>query len=125
VRIIDPGHRYQLNTLDGDVNEVLTFVKRDSPAEKYPGNTGHYAGTTTQEVLRACLDRIRYVNNQIPDDDNLLVIQGLRQCITALERRAARLHNRPAPTDHTAEFGPFCSRCGHVGHACNIPEEAR
>jgi hypothetical protein len=52
MKIIDPGHKYELDQLDGEGKEILTFVKRDTPSERYPGNQGHYPGTNMQEVLR-------------------------------------------------------------------------
>lgn len=62
MKVIDPGHHYGLAVLDGEPNgsESLLFVKRQG--EKYPGNTFHHHGTTLQEVLRACCERLRYVN---------------------------------------------------------------
>lgn len=65
--VLDPGHRYHLHTLDDNAPQAywpLQFVKREGA--KFPGNLGHYPGTTTQEVLRACIDRAGYVNRQIP-----------------------------------------------------------
>jgi hypothetical protein len=53
VRTLDPGHRYALANLDGDGEDMLTFVKREGML--YPGNVGSHAGTTMQEVLRALI----------------------------------------------------------------------
>lgn len=86
---LDAGHKYKLATLDGDVDVILTFVKRNEPQEKYPGNANAYPGTTTQEVLRALIDRQKYVNNQKPSLVNKQIIYFLRMCIWLLEYRAA------------------------------------
>lgn len=117
MEVLDPGHQYKLATLDGDVDVVLTFVKREG--EKYPGNVGHYPGTTLQEVLRASLNRVRYVNAQHPAEENDDVEYYLITAVQKLEERAARLHGRTERIgEHRAEFGPFCTVCGHVGHQC-------
>jgi hypothetical protein len=64
MKILDPGHDYLLSPLDGDIDIRLTFVKREGVG--YPGNIGSYSGTTCQEVLRSLIDRLDYINNQIP-----------------------------------------------------------
>lgn len=56
MKVIDPGHVYDLRSLDGEQLNRLVFVKREGPS--YPGNVGHYPGTTMQEVLRALIDRL-------------------------------------------------------------------
>lgn len=118
MEIIDPGHVYALTCLDSpgvDRKVMLTFVKREG--EGYPGNVGQYPGTTTQEVLRALIDRIKYVNNQIHDDRNELVLYYLRFSIYNLEERAAERHGRVLPRDiiKEIELMPVCEKCGHIG----------
>lgn len=118
---IDPGHKYHLRSLDLPYGlergfETLTFVKREGPG--YPGNVGHHSGTTTQEVLRALIQRAQYVNGQIPDPANGLVIQNLREAIWHLEQRAARRHGRPWTLPiafEGIEELPTCPRCNHIG----------
>jgi hypothetical protein len=114
VKVIDPGHVYELDRLDGDGCETLTFVKREGPG--YPGNVGHHAGTNMQEVLRALMDRVRYLDRQIPDLSNLDAIGALRDALFSFEVRAATRHGRPAPVySEDFEYQPTCARCGHVG----------
>jgi hypothetical protein len=118
MRVLDAGHFYQLAELDynGRPESFITlqFVKREGP--KYPGNKGHHSGTTTQEVLRACCNRLRYVNNQMPRLDTQAALSCLQEAIRHLEVIAARIHGRPiAMTLGEAEFGPCCPKCGHVG----------
>lgn len=120
MRVVDPGHRYALRCLDTDgfllKEESLQFVKREG--EGYPGNVGHHSGTTTQEVLRALIDRTLYVDAQIPCGENLEVLDHLRHAIYFLEDRAAERHGRdPIPEewiDHI-ETLPTCEKCNHVG----------
>lgn len=92
LRILDRGHIYVLEALDGEFNQVLQFVKREGP--NYPGNVGHHPGTTTQAVLRCLIERIQYVNNQIPDYRNDKAIELLREVILLFEQRAAERHGK-------------------------------
>lgn len=119
--MLEPGHSYLLNVLDdhaalGPVR--LEFVKRDHPPEKYPGNVGHHSGTTIQEVMRAVIDRLKYVNDQIPCSETGHAIADARSLIWWLEKRAARVHGRDFDLRiYDIEDQPTCPTCGHIG--CN------
>jgi hypothetical protein len=118
--VLDPGHAYWLTNLDAGRNDLeiqlLRFVKRDDPPEKFPGNKGHYAGTTMQEVLRALIDRLFYVGNQIHDPLNEMVLRCYREALRLLELRAAARHNRHfvLPSDFPIEEFSVCPKCGHM-----------
>jgi len=62
--VIHPGHKYQLDILDGIGYEEITFLKRNDPPEKYPGNDNAYPGTNLQEVCRALINRVQYLESQ-------------------------------------------------------------
>lgn len=117
MNVLDPGHMYLLDRLDSPkgIQTVLSFVKREGP--KYPGNVGSHEGTTMQEVLRAVIDRARYVQNQQPCEETAQVIDRLEQAVYTLEVRAARLHSRPVlfSVKDAVDGRGACSRCGHVG----------
>lgn len=113
--VIDAGHKYVLRHLDGYGTETLTFVKREG--EGYPGNVGHYEGTTMQEVLRVLIDRAKYVNAQIPCEETEAGIIHMREAIRQFELRAARRHGRMLSAPLTIEDAPTCAKCGHIG--CN------
>lgn len=56
MQVIDPGHDYNLATLDGDGSSVrLTFVKREGPG--FPGNIGCYPGRYKYTSLIQCVLR--------------------------------------------------------------------
>jgi len=116
MNIIDPGHHYILDHLDGDSVEELRFVKREGPG--FPGNVGHYEGTNIQEVLRVLIDRLEYLNNQIPHERNASCIMDLQDCLYGLEARAAERHGleeyfRPFRASKIETY-PTCPHCGHV-----------
>lgn len=102
-----------LASLDGGDEQELTFVKREGA--NYPGNVGHYPGTTLQETIRALIDRCAYVNAQRHCAENLQAIAGLRYALRALELRAARMHGITIalPLDGIELLGT-CAQCGHI-----------
>ena len=113
MKIIDPGHKFLLPVLDGGDDIELTFVKR--VGEMFPGNTAAYPGTTLQEVLRACISRCGYLNNQITSEHTLRSIHHMERSIFELELRAATRHNRVAPSFANAVYGLTCPLCLHTG----------
>ena len=121
MKVLDPGHRYLLAHLDGDAEAPLVFVKR--VGEKYPGNADAYAGTTTQEVLRALIERSKFVDAQEPSTWNAEVLGLLRRALWVLEYRAALKRgeaDRFFDVISAAEIEslPTCTTCGHV--ACGV-----
>ena len=126
MEVVDPVHKYILSYLDIDLDtrkrheypfeDTLTFVKREG--EKYPGNVSNYPGTTTQEVLRALIDRIKYVDKQLLCRENKVVLDSLRQSINFLESRAHRLRGKVLllTVDEYAKIEdiPTCDTCGHI-----------
>lgn len=121
---LDPGHDYVLDVLDAQhrgQRERLTFVKR--VGEEFPGNRPPaYAGTTTQEVLRALIARTKYVDGQRPSPHNGAVLRHLRSALVELEMRAAYERGDEiayadliaTPPGHPIEDDVACRKCGHV-----------
>lgn len=127
MKVVDQGHLYELNVLDGEgpaPTARLRFVKREGP--NYPGNVGAYPGVTTQEVIRALIDRMLYVNGQQECIDNRSAISHLRDALVVLEIRAARTAGYALDLSeyhalgHRIEAFPTCERCGHL--ACRRPQ---
>lgn len=128
MKVIDPGHSYDLDHLDDCIADVtrspthLHFVKRIG--DKFPGNTGHScSGTITQEVIRALIDRTEYVNGQREHARNGRVLHHLREALRELEMRAAEERDADPATlfrivvAAKPELMPACRECGHV--QCN------
>jgi hypothetical protein len=116
--ILDPGHKYQVLTLDGADSQILTFVKRfdlENP-EKYPGNINGYPGTTLQSVMQCLIERTKYLQNQIPCEENLHILYHLRSCIKLLEKRAANRHGLPFYQQDLPFYdqAQLCAACGHT-----------
>lgn len=111
--ILDSGHMFKLANLDGEVENIVQFVKREGP--RYPGNVGHHPGTTMQEMLRVCISRAKYANNQIRCDETTYGVEHMRQAIRWFEERAARLHGRTlSGIIFPIENETTCPKCGHI-----------
>lgn len=117
MEVVDSGHEYILDSLDGEQVNRLVFVKREG--EKYPGNVGSHPGTTIQEVLRALIERGEYVNRQTPSEHTRYAIRYLKWSLYRLEVRAAERHGRTVNfTIEEAVAGlNKCQMCGHMGCA--------
>lgn len=97
MKIHETGHIYELASkimFDGHSpqNQTLTFVNQQPSQE--------HEGTTTQEVLRALIDRTRHCANCMPHPVNERIIHHLRMALVlhearALERRAEKGELRP------------------------------
>ena len=116
MKVIDPGHQYLLDTLDGKpgLKEFLRFVKRTG--DIYPGNDRAYPGTNCQEVIRALIDRLKYIDSQIHDYRNQAAISQLRDVLWLLESRAADRHGLTIRNEDVVEIEslPTCPHCGHI-----------
>jgi len=116
MKILDNGHSYELEMLDETQDRTwpLMFVKREG--EHYPGNKGHHPGVNCQEVLRVLIDRVKYLQGQIPCVENEDILIHLREALFSFEFRAAGLHGYDLPENRLAEIEllPVCKTCGHI-----------
>src|SRR5271167_3030792 len=106
MKIVEPGHIYELNTLDGEHGEVevLRFVNRE-PGSEHPG-------TQTQEVLRSLIDRTMHCDNCIRWTSNDRIIYHLRMALAlhesrAIERKAEKGYYAPEQVRTNNEDGHF------------------
>lgn len=117
MEVLDPGHKYKLQSYDGDEEVILTFVKRNEPQEKYPGNKDAYSGTIIQEVLRSLIDRLEHVNKQKYDWENFSVKNHLELAFLGLENRTRKQRGQPDIRrwmyGNLLEEKP-CAVCGHI-----------
>lgn len=81
MKIVHEGHKYKLNSLDGEAKVELTFVRR------FRGED-NYSGTTNQEVLRVLIDRVEFLDKEMPWDGNKEILKHLRMALVLHESRA-------------------------------------
>lgn len=97
MRVIQRGHAYELDHLDGDGKTILQFVFR---ARHNMGGQQDIEGVTNQEVLRVLIDRIQFLHEQLPHDNNPKILEHLRLALVlhesrALERKVEKGELRP------------------------------
>ena len=123
MKIIDPGHEYLIEALEGGESQIVRFVKRVGP--NYPGNVGAHGGPITQEYLRAILDRCKYMYQQGSCAETDVIIDSLRTAILAFEVRAARCRGTAIDLVRLSDIDdePTCPTCGHI--QCDQTRHAR
>lgn len=118
MKVIEPGHIYELDQLDGDGKpQILVFVNReDKPHE----------GTQIQEVIRVLVDMLDCLNDRVNHCDNCLRWEGndhilryftdcqrrLRLALLLFEQRA--LERKVEKHDWKPEVVPT-QMDGHIG----------
>lgn len=113
MKVIDPGHEYQLDGVGGYPPQHIVFVKNEG--KKYPGNVGFHGGVITQELLRVCIDRTKYLNDQGSCMETELALSAMRQALAWYEVRAARCRGTYIEGDHASalDAAEVCPTCGH------------
>ena len=98
MKVLDPGHVYELRQLGDSNTQRLTFIKRSGGAIKY---AEEWPGLQTQEVLRALIDRTEYLNEVLPCKETLEALKHLRATLYWYEVRAFR--RKHTKVNRTAE----------------------
>jgi len=122
MQCVELGHRYLLDQYDAPDDtqaQILQFMMR--VGKNYPFNNSAHPGTNCQEVIRALIHRIHYLQLQIPCQENHQIVNLLRECLLLFERRAAIRHGLLPPIDHREDIEnePTCPTCGHINFVCN------
>ncbi len=87
MKIINPGHIYELQQLGSARTQLITFVKRSGGAVEYDRE---WPGLQTQEVLRALIDRTQYLIGVLPCVESEDAVYHLRMALWNYETRAWR-----------------------------------
>jgi|SRR5580765_4942641 len=99
MKVIEPGHVYQLTALDGGPDVIIRFVNRE--------DTPH-SGTQTQEVLRAQIDSLEVLIDRTNHCDGCLPWIGNERIIKAMSEaqrqlRLALLHHEQRAMERKME----------------------
>lgn len=81
MKVLNRGHVYKLNNNKSPSHTILTFFKD----EKINGEG--FDGTTNQEVLRALINRVKFLDSQKYHPVNNEIINCLRKAIVLHEQR--------------------------------------
>lgn len=88
MNVIEPGHVYELPNLCDPGHQTLTFIKRSSGAIDY--KDAEHPGTNTQSVLRALIDRTKYLDDVLEAEETQDAVYHLRMALFVYEARAWR-----------------------------------
>lgn len=115
MRVIEPGHVYELDSFDGDLHQTITFMNRE--LNKHPG-------TQTQEVLRTAIDAMSVLIDRTNHCDGCLRWEGNDRIIKAMseaqrQMRLALLYHEQRAIERKTERGelqPETVPTGKDGH---------
>jgi hypothetical protein len=84
MKILAPGHKYELENVGGEGVQQIQFIEKVKSGDdlKIVQN-----GTTTEEVISILIDRIKFLQVQLPCDENEVVISNLEGALTELQKR--------------------------------------
>ena len=116
MKVLEPGHLYELDHLDGEGKSQLSFVDRG-----VGGRQPTHEGVYNQEVLRATidvlsvlLDRVEHLDGERPWEGNPRLLRALSEAQNQL-RRALLLHELRA-LERKFEKGTLLPEKMDVGH---------
>lgn len=84
MRILDPGHKYQLQDINSESSSNTLIFYKDGSLN-WDGE--NYAGTCNQEVLRALINRVKFLDLQLEHWVNNQIIHHLRNALILHEIR--------------------------------------
>lgn len=82
MKVIDKGHKYVLDDNKTPTQTTTITFYKDEEINGYG-----YNSTTNQEVLRAVIDRVKFLDEQEPHLANKNIIRYLRWAIVLHEQR--------------------------------------
>jgi hypothetical protein len=83
VKVLKSGHRYALQNLKGEGSTILQFYQ---DPDLHDGE--RVEGPSTQEVIRAVIERVQELDREKPWEGNSAIIQKAREMLVLFEVRA-------------------------------------
>jgi hypothetical protein len=79
MKVLEPGHVYELSSLDGELHQTLTFVNRalTPGAPEHPGTQNQDVLKVTIDVLEALVDRVNQLDHEKPWEGNQRIIKSI------------------------------------------------
>lgn len=118
MRVIEPGHVYDLHSVDREtslIQNTIRFVRRRDDDGKLLPEAQRNSGILSQELLRVLIDRTLYLNAEDPCSEDIEIVGKLRDCLRLFESRAARKTIEKMPMPERAHACPICHHllCSH------------
>lgn len=107
MKILEPGHIYELSSLDGELRQTLTFVNRalTPGSTKHPGTQNQDAIKITIDVLEVIVDRVNQLDSEKTWDGNARIIKVITDAQRLL--RLAILYHEERALEQKIEKGTF------------------
>lgn len=80
MKVIIPGHKYELDHLDWNNKTTLQFVDRWHGCD--------IEWINNQELLRVLIDRVHFMEEELHWDGNKRILENLREALVLHEARA-------------------------------------
>jgi hypothetical protein len=117
MKIIEPGHVYRVQHVDGHPlrSTEICFVRRRGSDGRLLPEAQRSSGILGQELLRVLIDRTLYLNAEDPCTEDVEIVGKLRECLRLYEARAARKTIEKMPMPERADACPICHHllCDH------------
>jgi hypothetical protein len=84
MKILTPGHKYELASFEGTNPQVIQFIEKRHPEMKTIND-----GTTNEEVLAVLIDRLRSMGEKLPCRENSIAITKCEEALMWLNKRTA------------------------------------
>lgn len=98
MKVLTPGHKYELSNFEGtEPTQTLQFIQKEGE----PLTTVH-DGTTNEEVLSMLIDRMRFLQNKLPSRETAIAITKCEEALMWLNKRTAERKARGVEGTHKA-----------------------
>lgn len=84
MKIVDDGHHYVLDSMDGTIPQSVQFINKEKVDDKF---VTVYDGTTNEEVLKMLIDRMYWLQSRASCRENAICITKLEEALMWLEKR--------------------------------------
>ncbi len=84
MKIIDEGYKYELDSLEGGESQLLWFKKTNEVDGKL---ITQHDGTSNEEIIKALINRLHYLNEWMYDSFNSEALIHLENALDALHAR--------------------------------------
>lgn len=98
--VIEPGHVYdaldtELSEEPGHINKTRIVFMRKEPRQPGDGELEvTLEGTTTEAIVGILIDRMQYLQEKVPCEENKSVLQGLFKARDWLDKRTKNRQER-------------------------------
>ena len=108
MKVIIPGHLYELESMEGTNPQKIQFIEK-AVIDRHPTDAsldGKFItindGTTNEEVLKMLIDRCNYLYKKLPSIETARATYKLEEALMWLEKRTATrlaqgVENTPLP----------------------------